>query len=67
MLVIYEMFVNDNDKLDERNVADCDTLKEVKYLLKNKFDTNTSIANISKIIKNKGVINKKYKIFKINF
>ena len=67
MLVIYELFTNENGKEDERNVADCDTLKEIKSVLENKFDTKTSIANLSKIVKRKGIINKKYKVFKINF
>lgn len=67
MIVIYEIFNNDDNKEDERNIGDFDTLKEAKYFLETKFDTKTSIANLSKMIKKKGTINKKYKIFKINF
>lgn len=67
MIVIYEIFKNDNDMEDERNIGDFDSLKEAKYFLETKYDTKTSIANLSKMIKKKGIINKKYKIFKINF
>lgn len=67
MIVIYEMFVNDNNKDDERYIGYFDSLKEAKYFLETKYDTKTSIANLSKMIKKKGVINKKYKIFKMNF
>lgn len=67
MIVIYEIFTNEFDELDERNIGDFDTLREAKYFLENKFDTKTSIANLSKMIQRKGTINKKYKIFKINF
>ena len=67
MLVIYEKFINDNDMEDERNIGDFDTLKEAQYFLEHKFDTKTSISNLSKTLKRKGTINKKYKIFKYNF
>ena len=67
MIVIYEIFTNDNNKEDERNIGDFNSLKEAKYFLESKFETKTSLANLSKMIKNKGTINKKYKIFKINF
>lgn len=66
MIVIYEIFDNDG-KEDERNIGDFNTLKEAQYFLQTKFDTKTSIVNLSKMIKTKGTINKKYKIFKINF
>ena len=67
MLVIYEKFINENDMEDERNIGDFDTLKEAKYFLEEKYGTKTSISNLSKMIKRKGTINKKYKIFKYNF
>lgn len=65
MLVVYELIKNERMLDDERNIGNFKTLREVKYFLENKFDTKTSIPNISKIIKNKGTINKKYKVFKI--
>ena len=64
MIVLYELYVNDG-KEDEINIGDFNTLKEAQYFLKTKFDVVTSIANLSKNIKNKGIIDKKYKIFKI--
>lgn len=67
MIVIYEIYKSENDLEDERNIGDFKTLKEAKYFLENKFDTKTSIANLSKTIKKKSTLNKKYKIFKINF
>ena len=66
MLVVYEKFKNNMNNDDERNIGDFETLKEIKMFLETKFDTKTSISNISKIMKNKGTINKKYKIYKIN-
>ena len=66
MIVIYEIFNNDG-KQDERNIGDFNSLKEAQYFLQTKFNTKTTIANLSKNIKNEGIINKKYKIFKINF
>ena len=45
MIVIYEIFKNDNDMEDERNIGDFDSLKEAKYFLETKYDTKTSIAN----------------------
>ncbi len=66
MLVVYEKFKNNMNNDDERNIGDFETLKEIKMFLETKFDTKTSISNISKIIKKKGTINKKYKIYKIN-
>lgn len=64
MICLYELYVN-NGKEDEINVADFSTLKEAQYFLKTKYDIKTSIANLSKNMKNEGTINKKYKIFKI--
>ena len=66
MIVIYEIFINNNNKEDELNIGDFDTLKEAKYFLEIKRDVKTSIVNLSKNIKRKGTIAKKYKIFKIN-
>ena len=66
MLVVYEKFKNNMNNDDARNIGDFETLKEIKMFLETKFDTKTSISNISKIIKKKGTINKKYKIYKIN-
>lgn len=65
MLVIYEMYKNDRNIDDEKQIWGCDSLKEAKYFFENKLDTKTSTQNISKIIKNKGLINKKYRVFKI--
>lgn len=65
MIVIYELFKNENYMEDERNIGDFDTLKEAKYFFKTKLDTETSISNLSKTIKEKGIINKKYRIYKI--
>lgn len=66
MIVIYEIFINNNNKEDECNIGDFNTLKETQKFLENKRDIKTSIVNISKSIKRKGTIAKKYKIFKIN-
>ena len=67
MIVIYEKFINEDGVEDERNIGDFDSLKEAQVFFSTKRDVKTSIANLSKTIKKKGVINKKYKIFKINF
>ena len=67
MIVIYELIKNERNMDDERNIGDFDTLKAAQMFLRDKFDTKTSIANLSKIIKKKGTINKKYKVYKINF
>lgn len=67
MIVIYEKFINEDGVEDEINIGDFDSLKEVQAFFSDKRDVKTSIANISKTIKNQGIINKKYKIFKINF
>lgn len=65
MIVIYEKFINEDNIEDERNLFDCDTLKEMKIFLEEKCNTKTSLANLSKIIRNKGTISKRYKIYKI--
>ena len=65
MIVIYEKFINEDNIEDERNLFDCDTLKEMKIFLEKKCNTKTSLANLSKIIRNNGTISKKYKIYKI--
>ena len=57
MICLYELYVN-NGKEDEINVADFSTLKEAQYFLKTKYDIKTSIANLSKNMKNEGTINK---------
>ena len=64
MLVIYELFTNEDNKQDEVNIGDFDSLKEVKIFLKEKRYTDTSIGNISSAIKNNFIIHKKYKVFK---
>lgn len=64
MIVIYEVFDNDGVE-DERNIGDFNSLKEAQYFLQTKFDTKTSVQNLSKILKTKGKIKNKYKIFKI--
>lgn len=64
MLVVYELFTNENNKHDEVNIGDFDTLKEVKIFLKEKRNTDTTIGNISYAIKNNFTIHKKYKVFK---
>lgn len=65
MLVIYELHLNNKNKEDELNLFDCDSLKEAKYYFECKLGVKTSLTNLSKHIKNKGTINKKYKIYKI--
>lgn len=67
MIVVYELFKNDRNLDDERNIGNFDTLKETKMFLEDKFDTITSLANLSKSIKKKSIINKKYRIYKMNF
>ena len=67
MIVVYEKFINENGVEDERNVGDFDSLKEAQVFFSKHRDVRTSIANLSKTIKQRGTINKKYKIFKINF
>jgi hypothetical protein len=37
----------------------------MKIFLEEKCNTKTSLANLSKIIRNKGTISKRYKIYKI--
>lgn len=64
ILVVYEIQDN-NGVFDEINIFDCEDLKGVKDFLENKHDTKTSLANLSKIIKRQGTINKKYKVYKI--
>ena len=65
MLVIYELHINDNNKEDELNLFDCDSLKEAKCFFEFKLGVKTSLNNLSKHIKTNGVINKRYKIYKI--
>jgi hypothetical protein len=65
ILVVYE--VQDKDGVfDEINIFDCDNLKGIKDFLEHKHNTKTSLANLSKIIKRQGTINKRYKIYKVN-
>ena len=65
MLVIYELHINNKKHEDELNLFDCDSLKEAKYFFEYKLGVKTSLTNLSKQIKTNGVINKKYKIYKI--
>ena len=65
MLVIYELHINNRNQEDELNLFDCDSLKEAKYFFEYKLGVKTSLTNLSKHIKTNGVINKKYKIYKI--
>ena len=58
MIVIYEVFDNDGVE-DERNIGDFNSLKEAQYFLQTKFDTKTSVQNLSKILKTKGKIKNK--------
>lgn len=65
MLVIYELHINNMNEEDELNLFDCDSLKEAKYFFEFKLGVKTSLMNLSKQAKTNGVINKKYKIYKI--
>lgn len=65
MLVIYELHINNMNEEDELNLFDCDSLKEAKYFFEFKLGIKTSLMNLSKHTKTNGVINKKYKIYKI--
>ena len=65
MLVIYELHINNMNEEDELNLFDCDSLKEAKYFFEFNLGVKTSLMNLSKQVKNNGVINKKYKIYKI--
>ena len=65
MLVVYELYVNENNEEDEINLFDCDSLKDAKYFFEYKLNTKTSIENLSKATKTNRTINKKYKIYKI--
>jgi len=65
MLVVYELHINNRNKEDELCLFDCDSLKEAKYYFEYKLGIKTSLNNISKTIKTKGTICKKYKIYKI--
>lgn len=65
MLVIYELHINNMNEEDELNLFDCDTLKEAKYFFEFNLGVKTSLMNLSKQAKTNGVINKKYKIYKI--
>lgn len=67
VIVIYETYKNDRQLDDERYIGEFNSLKEAKYFLETKYSTKTSLANLSKMIKTKGTINKKYKVFKMNF
>jgi hypothetical protein len=53
------------NKEDELCLFDCDSLKEAKYFFEYNLGVKTSLTNLSKRIKTNGVINKKYKIYKI--
>lgn len=65
MLAIYELHINNMNKEDELCLFDCDSLKEAKYFFEFKLGVKTSLTNLSKRIKTNGIINKKYKIYKI--
>lgn len=65
MLVIYELHINNMNEEDELNLFDCDSLKEAKYFFEFKLGVKTSLMNLSKQAKTNGLINKKYKIYKI--
>ena len=65
MLVVYELYINENNEEDEINLFDCDSLKDAKYFFEYKLNTKTSIENLSKATKTNRTINKKYKIYKI--
>lgn len=65
MLVIYELHINNMNKEDELCLFDCNSLKEAKYYFENKLGIKTSLYNLSKHTKTNGVIDKKYKIYKI--
>ena len=65
MLVIYELHINNMNKEDELCLFDCDSLKEAKDFFEYNLEVKTSSSNLSKRIKTNGVINKKYKIYKI--
>lgn len=65
MLVVYELYINENNEEDELNLFDCDSLKEAKYFFEYNLGIKTSLKNLSKHTKNKGIINKKYRIYKI--
>ena len=64
-LVIYEIHINNMNKEDELNLFDCESLKEAQYFFKNKLKVDTSLTNLSKHIRDKGLISKRYKIYKI--
>lgn len=65
MLVVYELYINENNEEDELNLFDCDNLKEAKYFFEYNLGVKTSLENLRKHTKNNGTINKKYKIYKI--
>ena len=65
MLVVYEIYINENNEEDELNLFDCDSLKEAKYFFENKLGVKTSLNNLSKHTKNNGTIDKRYRIYKI--
>ena len=65
MLVIYEIYVNENNEEDELNLFDCDSLKDAKYFFENKLGIKTSLNNLSKHTKTNGAIDKKFRIYKI--
>lgn len=65
MLVVYQLYMNENNEEDELNLFDCDSLKEAKHFFEFKLGVKTSLANLSKLSKINGTINKKYKIYKI--
>ena len=37
MLVVYELYMNENNEEDELNLFDCDSLKEAKYFFEFKL------------------------------
>lgn len=65
MLVIYELHINNMNKEDEINLFDCDSLKEAKYFFFEKLGIKTSTSNLSRRVRTNGIIDKKYKIYKI--
>lgn len=65
MLVVYELYINDNNEEDELNLFDCDSLKEAKYFFEYNLGIKTSLQNLSKSTKTNRIINKKYRIYKI--
>ena len=57
--------INENNEEDELNLFDCDSLRAAKYFFEFKLGVKTSLKSLSKQAKTNGIINKKYKIYKI--